>query len=160
MRRRIRVVESEEEAHVIASIRFETKQYGMNAIYNYERSPKRQSKIQEQKFNQRAKTAAKIAPKIAPALAWVLVPAAVDGVLLAAEAVADLDTLGPEEGLDTLDPDLEPVELTGTEVNETGLGEGVALKEGVRPPTRNRINKVAIVTKGLRVPAAQPCDWS
>ncbi len=81
-----------------------------------------------------------MAPKIAPAPAWGIVPAPVDGVLLAATTVpvADLD---PEEaglGFDTLDPVLDPgtVELPGTEVNETGLGVGVAVKEGVRPPIR------------------------
>lgn len=66
-----------------------------------------------------------------------------DGVPLAAttEPVADLDTLDPEEaglGFDTPDPVLEPgtVVLPGTEVNETGLGVGVALKEGVKPPRK------------------------
>ena len=108
---------------------------------------------------QKAKTTARIAPKNAPAPTWGLVPAAADGETLVptATAVADLDTLdpeggvvgldtlGPEEGLDTLGRPEDP-ELTGTEVNETGLGVGVAVKEGVIPPI-NGINNGADLNK-------------
>ena len=102
--------------------------------------------------NQKAKTTARIAPRNAPTPTWGLVPAAADGEVLVptATAVADLDTLDPVAGLDTLGPEEgldtlgrpEVPELTGTEVNETGLGVGVTVKEGVMPPI-NRINNEA-----------------